>query len=83
MLRIIRLINLRLQKRKFQLVYEHNLVEAMKKYVPNKEEFKSCLRVAKKQTLEDKRTLYKTLLKYKIIKRESEEGFEFKGVNFK
>ena len=74
--------NLKLEKRKFQLAFEHNLVEAMKKFVPTKEAFVDCLKLAKVETASKKRTLLQTLKRHNMIKREDDIGFEFRGVKY-
>jgi hypothetical protein len=67
----------RMQAQKMKLVFEHNLVAAMKKYVPSRDAFFQCLKLAKMNTISQKRELYRALLKHNDIKSESEYGFRF------
>ena len=66
-----------LEAAKFKLVFEHNIVEALKKYVPSKKDFADALALAKKETISKKKVLYNKLVKNKIIKEESNIGFKF------
>jgi hypothetical protein len=66
-----------LDDRKFQLSFEHNIVAALRKYCTDNEKFYDCLRLAKIQTIKNKKGLYENLKKNNRITDEHDLGFNF------
>jgi hypothetical protein len=66
-----------IELQKFKLVYEHNLVAALKRHVKSKEEFHEALRLAKMQTRQQRAKSLEHLRKWGCVKHESDLGWEF------
>ena len=75
-----RRLNETLQLKKFFMVHEHNIVAALRKYCPTKEQFEEVLKIAKRNTIEQKSELYKQLLTKGQI-TSSFSDFKFKQKN--